>query len=155
MKGIHKKRQSRNIQELDSALDRLMSAYFATCNQLAQSTVQFRHELFEPLSIEVNNVLAVAASTASGIAQTTSDLITSVVTNAVEQTLDALSFMFTGTQREDNGTGTVFTAHTDRNQIKVNEDLAYFLYEFRNAPLLKSCNVRLVITEGGTQVQAA
>jgi len=63
--------------------------------------------------------------------------------------------MFTHVEKQENSSDTIYTAHTDRQQIRANQEIACFLYDFRNSALLKRVDVHLVVSESRQQVKAA
>lgn len=155
MKGIHIKRQSRYLNDLDNAIDRLMAVYFTTTKLVSTTSNWTTTDVLDDLTIEVNNVRSVAQMASGNLHDSAEELIRMIVLKTTHCMLESLSDLFTSSAVEDMATTTVFTLYTDRNRILANQDRAYFLMMLRSNSLLNAYNVKLTIMDGASKVAAA
>jgi hypothetical protein len=155
MKGVHQKRQFKHLNDLDSAIDRLMTIYFQTTKRIANDRQYLTPELLDDLTIEVNNVRNVAQMLTGTITNSTEELLRMLVVKTTHCIVDALEHIFSSTAVEDQGGATVFHLRTDRTALSAEQDTAYFLMSLRSNNLLAAYNVKFTMMEGTAKVKAA
>jgi len=155
MKGTEAQRLTSYLNDLDVAIDRMMTTYFNTVKKVQEEPDSITTEILDDVTIEVNNVMHVAGLTSDGLTDSTQELVRLVVTKTTRNLLEAIQFMFTEMTVEERDKETQFTILTDKAQMTAHPDLAFFIISIRNNDLLKGHNIHITVMDGSSKVQAA